>query len=622
MNFQHLSSDELVTRLAAIVDSSEDAIIGRDPFGTINTWNSAAQHAFGYTPEEILGQSVLLLVPPDLHHEELANLERVRQGQRIEHYETQRLRKDGERISISATVSPIHDADGRLIGSAMILRNIEAQQREQAARARLAAIVESSDDAIIGKDLNGIVTHWNAAAAGMFGYTAEEMAGRSILTIIPPELHHEEPTILARIRAGERVEHYETYRLHKSGRRLEVSLSLSPIRNSIGQIIGASKTVRDIGDRRRYESARLLLAAIVDSSEDAIISKTLDGVIMTWNAAAERLFGYKADEIVGQTVLRLIPGELHFEEPQIISKLRGGERIEHYETRRMRKSGEVFDVSLTVSPIKDSRGRVIGASKIVRDISDRKQAEAALIEKAKLAATGRLAATLAHEVNNPLEAITNLSYLLVHHPSLDEEARGYANLLLNEVQRAGDITRQTLNFYRASKLRTEVDVIEIIEHILGAKKTKLGSKTITVEKQFDRVPTIQGYAGELRQVFENLIENAIDAVKPGGLIRIRTRSRGGSAREKLVVSILDNGQGIPGSVLLKIFDPFFTTKLQTGSGLGLWVSRGIVQKHEGTIRVRSSQATNHHGSVFTITLPVSTLQSEDQQPKVSSLQVA
>ena len=568
---------------------------------------------FGYTPEEVIGQSVLLIVPPDLHHEELANLERLRRGEQIDHYQTQRLRKGGQRVEISVAVSPILDVENRVIGSALIARDIGEHQRERAARSRLAAIVESSDDAIIAKDLNGVITDWNSASERMFGYTAQEMVGRSILAIIPPELQHEEPVILGRIRAGERVEHYETYRVHKSGKRVDVSLTLSPMRDTAGRVIGASKIARDISDRLRSDNARMTLAAIVESSEDAIISKTLDGVITTWNASAERLFGYKPDEIIGQSVLRLIPRDLHFEEPQIIAKLRSGERIEHYETRRMRKNGEIFHISLTVSPLKDQKGRVVGASKIVRDISERKVAEAALIEKEKLAAAGQLAATLAHEVNNPLESITNLAYLLAHHQPLDEEARAYADLLLKEVQRAGEITRQTLSYHKAARERTQVNIAEILDHIARWKKKKLSARHVELKLEFDDPPLVSGYSGELRQVFDNLIDNAIDALPAGGTIRVRARAQCSGRDKRLVVSVCDNGEGIPRQLLFKIFEPFFTTKPKTGSGLGLWVTREIVQKHNGTIGARSSRSRNRHGSVFTISLPTSHSDIPEQQ---------
>ncbi len=619
LHFQHLSPEDLITRLAAIVDSSEDAIIGTDEYGTINTWNTAASQLFRYAPEEVIGQSVLLLVPPDLHHEEMANLERLRRSERVEHYQTQRLRKGGQRVEISVAVSPIRNAENRVIGSALIARDVGRQRHEQAAYARLAAIVESSDDAIIAKDLNGVVTDWNSAAERIFGYSAEEIVGRSILTIIPPELQHEEPVILGKIRAGERVEHYETYRVHKSGQRVDVSLTLSPMRNERGQVIGASKIARDISDRIHSDNARMMLAAIVESSEDAIISKTLDGIITTWNASAQRLFGYKPEEIIGQSVLRLIPRQLHSEEPQIIAKLHRGERIEHYETQRMRKNGEVFDISLTVSPIKNQRGQVVGASKIVRDISERRAAEAAIVEKEKLAATGRLAATLAHEVNNPLESITNLAYLLCHHEPLDEEARRYADLLLlKEVQRAGDITRQTLSYYKATREKTDVNLADILEHVGRWKKKKLDAKGITLTMQFCDAPLVRGYSGELRQVFDNLIENAIDAVSAGGTIRVRARDERSYKSRRLVVSVCDDGEGIPPSLLYKIFDPFFTTKPKTGSGLGLWVTRGIVQKHGGSIRARS----NRHGSVFTVFLPAEHNESSEPMPKTASFKIA
>ncbi|HET9697377.1 MAG TPA: PAS domain S-box protein, partial [Terriglobales bacterium] len=316
------------------------------------------------------------------------------------------------------------------------------------ARLLLASIVESSDDAIVSKNLDGIVTSWNRAAERIFGYTADEIIGKSILTLIPEDLQWQEEQILAKLRAGERIDHFETQRRHKSGGLIDVSLTISPVRDDNGRVIGASKVARDIGDKRAADEARLKLAAIVESSDDAIVSKDLDGIITSWNKGAERIFGYTAEEIIGRSVLTIIPPELHHEEPEILRNLRAGNRIEHYETRRMTKDGQLIDVSLTISPIKDPTGRIIGVSKIARNISDIKRAQEALIQSEKLAATGRMAATIAHEINNPLEAVTNLAYLLVTDPSLNDKARHYAQMLLNEVSRASDITRQTLAFYR------------------------------------------------------------------------------------------------------------------------------------------------------------------------------
>jgi PAS domain S-box-containing protein len=249
---------------------------------------------------------------------------------------------------------------------------------------RLAAIVESSDDAIVSKDLNGIVQSWNPAAERIFGYTADEMVGQSILKIIPEERQHEETEFLSRIRAGKRVDHFETVRRHKDGHLLDISLTISPIRDRNGRVIGASKIARDVTERRRAEVAALRLAAIVDSSDDAIVSKDLNGIVRSWNPAAERIFGYTSDDMIGQSILKIIPRDRHHEETEVLSRIRRGERIDHFETVRQRKDGVLIDISLTVSPILDEEGRVIGVSKIARDITERRRAEAALADRNKL----------------------------------------------------------------------------------------------------------------------------------------------------------------------------------------------------------------------------------------------
>jgi PAS domain S-box-containing protein len=311
-------------------------------------------------------------------------------------------------------------------------------------RGYLAAIVESSDDAILSKDLNGIVTSWNTAAERLFGYHANEIVGQSVLTIIPEEFHQEEPAILRRLCAGERIEHYETERKHRDGHHIQVSVTISPIRDEKGKVIGASKIARDISGRKAADELRFRLAAIVESSDDAIVGKNLSGIITSWNAAAERLFEYNEAEIIGHSILTLIPQHLHFEEPEFLRRLQANERIEHYETQRVSKSGRILDVSLTISPVRNSQGIVIGASKIARDISEWRRAQAALIEAEKAVERGRMANTLAHEINNPLESITNLAHLLVTDPSLGDAARKYAQMLETEISRASDISRRIL----------------------------------------------------------------------------------------------------------------------------------------------------------------------------------
>jgi PAS domain S-box-containing protein len=247
----------------------------------------------------------------------------------------------------------------------------------------LAAVVESCDDAIISTDLAGIVATFNPGAERLFGYKAEEVVGKPVTILIPPDRQHEEPEILARIRRGERLDQYETVRRRKNGTLVDVSLTVSPVKDDQGRVIGASKIARDITERkamqaslRQREQAAQYLAAIVESSDDAIISKDLNGIIATFNRGAERLFGYKAEEVVGKPVTILIPPDRQHEEPEILARIRRGERLDHYETVRRRKNGTLVDISLTVSPVKDDQGRVIGASKIARDITERKRADA------------------------------------------------------------------------------------------------------------------------------------------------------------------------------------------------------------------------------------------------------
>ena len=272
---------------------------------------------------------------------------------------------------------PLRNPDGTTVQLG-ITSDITDRKRREKATILLAAIVDSSDDAIVSKDLNGTITSWNKSAERLFGYTAEEAIGQPILLLIPPERHDEEYAILERLRRGEHIRHFETVRRRKDGSLLEVSLTISPLRNAAGRVIGASKIARDITGAKAAERAALLLGAIVDSSDDAIISKDLNGIITSWNKSAERVFGYTAAEAVGQSITMLIPPDRLDEEPNILARLRRGERVDHFETIRRRKDGTLLDISLTISPVKDADGRIIGASKIARNITERKRAEGAI----------------------------------------------------------------------------------------------------------------------------------------------------------------------------------------------------------------------------------------------------
>jgi PAS domain S-box-containing protein len=363
-------------------------------------------------------------------------------------------------------------------------------------------------------------------------------------------------------------------------------------------------TVKVQASRNRLttdEQAKLLLAAIVESSDDAIIAKDLDGIITSWNAAATRLFGYEPDEIIGQSVLKLIPPELQSDEPEILRKVRAGERVDHYETQRARKDGRRVEVSLTISPVRNGDGTVIGASKIARDISEHKRAQAVLLQTEKLAAVGRMAAAIAHEVNNPLEAIINLAYLLTIHPSLDDQARTYARMLLDEVGRVSHITKQTLAFYRDSVRPAPINLPELLDSVLELHRPALIRKKVRLSTSYPHQPAIvKGLGAELRQVFANLILNAIDALPDEGVLRIKIHV--GPSDREVRVTVADSGCGITPHDRAHLFEPFFTTKSGRGNGLGLWVSEGIVRKHGGRIRVRTSTKPGRSGTVFTVVL--------------------
>jgi PAS domain S-box-containing protein len=283
-------------------------------------------------------------------------------------------RPDGSRLNIRSLPIPKFDQDGLLNGAVNTLIDITNQVKFDEKRAMLAAIVNTSDDAIISKTLQGTITSWNKSAEKLFGYAEKEAIGKHITMLIPPERLSEEEFIIGNISKGVTIDHFETIRVARDGRRIPISLSVSPVKDSLGNVIGASKIVRDLTHLKRADERQSVLAAIVDTSDDAIISKTLEGIITSWNKAAEKTFGYTEEEVVGKHISLLIPADRLNEEDLIIGKVSQGDKIDHFETVRKSKNGTEIPISLSVSPIKDSKGSVIGASKIARDVSALKRA--------------------------------------------------------------------------------------------------------------------------------------------------------------------------------------------------------------------------------------------------------
>ena len=409
--------DRLFRHLARVIESSDDAIVSKDLNSIITSWNRAAERMFGYSAAEAIGRSIRMIIPDDRQGEEDMVLERIRAGEAIANLDTIRQRKDGTSIPISLTVSPMHDDSGRVIGALKIARDLTERRAAALASRRLAAIVESSDDAIVSKDLNGIITSWNQAAEQMFGYPASEAIGQSIRMVIPADRQGEEDTVLAKIRAGEAVRNFETIRRRKDGTLIPISLTVSPVRDGAGRVIGASKIARDITERAQAAIMTRRLAAVVESSDDAIITKDLNSTITSWNAAAERMFGYTAAEAIGRSVRMLIPDELQDEEDVVLAKIRAGEKIDHFETVRQHRDGTRLSISLTVSPIRNRAGEIVGASKVARDITERSRLLAAAGEHArnteKLGDVGAVvASTLDRETI--VQKVTDIATELTH----------------------------------------------------------------------------------------------------------------------------------------------------------------------------------------------------------------
>jgi PAS domain S-box-containing protein len=488
------------------------------------------------------------------------------------------------------------------------------------ARARLAAIVASSDDAIVSKTLDGVITSWNPAAERMFGWTAAEAIGQHITLIIPRERHAEEDDMLARIRQGERVEHFQTVCVAKDGRPVDVSLSVSPIHDATGRVVGASRVAHDVSDRRQHEMSRARLAAIIDSSDDAIVSKTLDGIVTSWNPAAERMFGWTAAEAIGQHITLIIPRERHAEEDDVLARIRRGERVDHFETVRVTKDGRRVDVSITVSPIRDGSGRIIGASKIGRDIGERRRLED---ERVRLLAREQearreaerlnqskdeLLATVSHELRTPLTAIFGWARML-QTSAMDEAGRARAvDAIVRNASAQSRLVEDLLDLSRlvTGRLRLEfeaVDLSAVIEAALETVRPAASAKAITLTPVLDRsLGATKGAPDRLQQVVLNLLTNAVKFTPPGGRVEVALRP----ADTGVDIVVKDTGEGIAPEILPHVFEPFrqedsSSTRAHGGLGLGLSLVRQLVELHGG--RVHAESPGKGQGSTFTVTLP-------------------
>ena len=524
--------------LAAIVASSEDAVAGLTLEGVVTSWNAAAERVYGYSGAEMIGHSAERVFPADRAGELAAILAKVGQGMRVGPLETRRMHKDGTLFDVSVVWQPIRDDAGVVIGAAATGRDLtelfRMMRAEQELTAQLAAIVELSEEAIIGKTLEGMVTTWNAAAERMYGYSRTEMVGQSVSRLFPPDRAGELAAILEQVRQGLRVGHFETERVRKGGAVIEVSVSVSPIRDDSGTVTGAATVARDVTERNRRARAEhelsARLAAIFESSEEAIIGKTLEGVVTTWNAAAERMYGYSRKEMVGQSVSRLFPPDRAGELAMILAEVREGKRIHRLETQRMRRDGSGIEVSLSVSPIRDDSGVVAWAAAVARDLTEinqsqaaRQAAEARVRLTERMETVGQLAGGLAHDFNNLLGAITGYAGLVAEETASDPRVRADVEQILTAASRAAQLTRELLIFSRQDSAQpAPVDVGAVVTAASDLLRASIGPGVQVRLDLAEELPLVLGDAGRLEQVLLNLAVNARDAMPGGGMLTIRT----------------------------------------------------------------------------------------------------
>ena len=468
-----------------LLESSFDGIWAIDSELHTSFVNTRMAEMLGYSPQEMMGRGLYdFLFPEDVPAEQDA-IRRRRSGV-SEEFELRYRRKDGSPLWARIATSPILAADGTFQGAVAIHSDITNRQRlEQDLRDREAELREAERLSGVGSWRWIVDTDTVVCSEGLL-----HIAGRETHS---PEVDYKEylqlftPEGSTRLNAAAQQAlsdgmpfELDLELLRPNGSTRWVVVRAEASRDRGGRVVCLRGTVQDITERKYAEAATSHLAAIVESSDDAIISKDLNGIIKSWNRAATRMFGYTAEEVIGRSILVLIPPELHGEEETILRRLRAGERIEHYETERLSKDGQRLQVSVTISPVRDSKGRIIGASKISRDIRDRKRAEQALLTSEKLATVGRLAATMAHEINNPLESVINLVYL-AKTANTNSTVRAYLLTAEEELNRIAHLARQTLGFYRERSEKTRVEIGDLLHRLIAVFSSRAQNKGLRID---------------------------------------------------------------------------------------------------------------------------------------------
>ncbi len=601
-------------RLAAIVEFSGDAIVTKNLDGVVQTWNAGAERLFGYKASEIIGKSVTVLIPPDRLDEEDEILQRIRRGQPSERLETVRLGKEGRRISVYVSVSPIKDAEGRVIGASKVVHDITelAARREALVREKelLATTLTSIGDAVIVTDAEGRITFLNAEAERLTSWNTFDAAGRPLPEVF--QIINEQTRQIAEnpvekvLRLGTVVGlANHTVLLAKDGREIPIDDSAAPICVPGGPIFGVVLVFRDFTERKEAETKLAEQAGLLELTSDAIIVRDESGHIAYWNKGAEELYGWTQEEALGNITHDLLRTKFPRPLAEIVDWVRKEKRWRG-ELVHTRRNGEEVIV-LSRWALVHHEGDADGPRSVMEintDITRSKQMEIALQSNERLALAGRLSASIAHEIHNPLDTVANALFLIEQRIDGQPGIRQLVTTAQSEVQRVADISKNMLSLHRESRAASPVKLSELLKGVVTLIEETIARGRRNIELVPGYEGDVEAFPSELRQVFTNVIKNAVEATAEGGEIKIYSEAAQESAQDGVLVRVVDNGVGISEQVQSKLFSPFVTTKEETGTGLGLWVSRMILEKHGGSIRLSNGSEPEHRGTTVSIFLPL------------------
>jgi PAS domain S-box-containing protein len=495
-------------------------------------------------------------------------------------------------------------------------------------------LLETLPDATVAVDRDGTMVQVNSQAQELFGYDRDELIGQKVEMLVPesyrPKHHHHRQNFGETPKTRHIGADLDLYGRRRNGSEFPVEISLSPVSTEKGMFVLSA--IRDISDRKRIAEElrraneelhrrtaeqlgeyRSRLASIIDSSDDAIIGKGLDGIITSWNKGAERIYGYRPEEVVGKHVSLLAPSDRPNEIPEILQKTARGESVEHYESVRVTKDGRHLDVSISVSPLRDAKGDIIGASAIARDITAQKRAEGQLRQSQKMEAIGRLAGGVAHDFNNILGIISACTEFLRDRIDPAAEPSHYVENIKKATERGASLTRQLLAFSRTSTIQPRVlDLNERLKDISKLLHPMMGDDVEVLILSRSPAAVVEADPGQFDQIVVNLAVNARDAMPRGGKFILETRAerfdeafagqhQAMAAGKYVLLAVSDTGSGMDEATASRVFEPFFTTKeVGKGTGLGLATVYGIVKQSGGHILVYSEPG---HGTTFKIYLP-------------------